>query len=228
MVEGRRLRLSSKLISGQPAREEGREADGGSDIAVDPRVAELHCIMPIGNLVSVMKEGILSHENAAKLKHHSVALQPVQDKRDKKQVPGGLRLHQYANLYFHARNPMMFKRKDHAFELCVMRVSTMVLTLPGVVISDQNAASGYVRFLHPRQWQVLDFDAIYAMDWRHRDDPVAYYRHSSQKCAEVLVPQRVEARYISGAYVLNDAAKKRVDAIGLALPTTINPVLFFQ
>ena len=51
---------------------------------VDPRVIELHCIMPIGNLVSVMKHGILSYEHAAKLKHDSVALLPVQDRRDKK------------------------------------------------------------------------------------------------------------------------------------------------
>ena len=137
---------------------------------MDPRVTELHCIMPIGNLASVMQQGILSHEHAAKLKHHSVAMQPVQDRRDKKQVPGGLKLHQYANLYFHARNPMMFKRRGQASDLCVLRVSTLVLTLPGTVISDQNAASDYVRFLAPRQWQVLDFDAIYAMDWRHPND----------------------------------------------------------
>ena len=195
---------------------------------VDPRVTELHCIMPIANLVSVMNHGILSHEYATKLKHHSVALQPVQDKRDKKQVPGGLKLHEYANLYFHARNPMMFKRKDQAPDLCVVRVSTMVLTLPGAVVSDRNAASDYVRFLHPRQWQLLDFDAIYAMDWRHPNDPVAYYRHSSQKCAEVLVPQRAETRYLTGAYVVDDAAKTRTDALGLALPATTNPVLFFR
>ena len=195
---------------------------------MDPRVIELHCIMPIGNLVSVMKQGILSHEHAAKLKHQSVALQPVQDKRDKKQVPGGLRLHQYANLYFHARNPMMFKRRNQSYDLCVLRVSTMVLTLRGTVISDQNAASDYVRFLHPRQWQVLDFDAIYAMDWRHPDDPVAYYRHSSQKCAEILVPERIETRYLSGAYVVDEPAKKRLESLGLGLPATLNPVLFFR
>jgi ssDNA thymidine ADP-ribosyltransferase, DarT len=164
---------------------------------VDPRVTELHCIMPIANLVSVMNHGILSHERAAKRPHHSVALQPVQDKRDQKQVPGGLKLHQYANLYFHARNPMMYKRRGEAPNLCILRVSTMVLARPGAVISDQNAASDYVRFLHPRHWQVLDFDAIYAMDWRHQNDPVAYYRHSSQKCAEVLVPQRVETQYLT-------------------------------
>jgi hypothetical protein len=155
---------------------------------VDPRVTELHCIMPMANLVSVMKQGVLSHERAARVPHRSVALQLVQEKRDQKQVPGGLKLHQYANLYFHARNPMMFRRQDQAHDLCVLRISTMVLALPGTVITDQNAASDYVRFLHPRQWQVLDFDAIYAMDWRHPDDQIAHWRHSSQKCAEVLVP----------------------------------------
>ena len=108
---------------------------------MDPRVTELHCIMPIANLASVMNHGILSHEGAAKRPHRSVALQPVQDKRDKKQVPGGLKLHQYANLYFHARNPMMYKRQAEAPSLCILRVATMVLTLPGTVISDQNAAS---------------------------------------------------------------------------------------
>ena len=77
---------------------------------MDPRVTELHCIMPIDNINSVMTHGILSHERAAKLPHRSVALQPVQDRRDQKQVPGGLKLHQYANLYFHARNPMLYKR----------------------------------------------------------------------------------------------------------------------
>lgn len=84
---------------------------------MDKRVTELHCIMPLANVPSVMAQGILSYERAAKLPHHSVAMQPVQDKRDQKQVPGGLKLHQYANVYFHARNPMLFKRKDEALPL---------------------------------------------------------------------------------------------------------------
>lgn len=175
-----------------------------------------------------MERGILSHEHASKVQHHSVALQPVQDKRDQKQVPGGLKLHQYANLYFHARNPMMFKRQAEAQNICVLRVSTKVLDLEGTVISDQNAASDYVRFLHPKQWQVLDFDAIYAMDWRHPGNPAAYYRHSSQKCAEVLIPQRAETRFFTGAYVVDETAKKRLESLGLALPVTANPVLFFR
>jgi hypothetical protein len=108
-------------------------------------------------------------------------------------VPGGLKLHQYANLYFDARNPMMYKRKAEAPDICVLRVSVNVLKLDGTVISDMNAAStNYVRFLHPSQWKSLNFDAIFATDWRHPGNPPAYYRHSAQKCAEVLVPGVVQ------------------------------------
>jgi hypothetical protein len=127
---------------------------------MDPRVTELHCIMPMANIASVMRHGILSYERAAKLAHHSVALQPVQDKRDQKHVPGGMKLHQYANLYFHARNPMLFKRLSEVDSLCVLRVSKEVLGIKGAVISDQNAASDYVRFLDPSQWKFLAFDDI--------------------------------------------------------------------
>ena len=195
---------------------------------MDPRVTELQCIMPIPNIGSVMERGILSYEGVAKLDHHSVALQPVQDKRDQKQVPGGLKLHQYANLYFHARNPMMFKRQGEASNLCILQVSMDVLGQKGTVITDQNAASDYVRFLAPQQWQVLDFDAIYAMDWRHPGDQIAYWRHRAQKCAEALVPHRVDRQFLSGAHVVDEAAKTRLEGTGFDLPVTVSPVLFFR
>ncbi|MEI7898996.1 MAG: DarT ssDNA thymidine ADP-ribosyltransferase family protein, partial [bacterium] len=83
------------------------------------RVTELHNIMPIRNLVSVRLYGILSHNAVAALPHADVSMQEVQDKRDKKTVPNGLALHDYANLYFCARNPMMFKCKDERQDLCV-------------------------------------------------------------------------------------------------------------
>jgi hypothetical protein len=193
---------------------------------MDARVTELHCIMPVGNIPSVMQNGILSHEQAAKLPHHSVAMQDIQDKRDQKSVPKGLRLHQYANLYFHARNPMLFKRRFE--DVCVLRLSTDVLSLPGAVITDQNAASDYVRFLSPTQWGVLDFDDIFAMDWRHPGDPYRYYRHKSRKCAEVLIPQRVAPNMITGAFVVDEAVRSRLNQPNFTLPTLINPEFFFR
>jgi hypothetical protein len=195
---------------------------------MDPRVIELHCIMPMANIPSVLELGILSYERVAKMRHVSVAMQPVQDRRDQKQVPGGLKLHQYANLYFHARNPMLFKRRDDAPNLCVLSVSTKVLELPGTVISDQNAASDYVRFLHPSQWEVLAFDDIYALDWNHPDDQIAYWRHKARKCAEVLVEHCVDSRFVTGAYVLNDIAAGQLRSLGFTLAVTVRPELFFR
>ena len=195
---------------------------------MDPRVTELHCIMPIDNVPSVMTHGILSYERAARLQHRSVAMQPVQERRDLKRVPHGLKLHQYANLYFHARNPMLYKRKDDAPELCVLRVSIEVLLLPGTVITDCNAASDYVRYLAPYQWSELNFDDVYALDWRHPNNAARYYQHRSRKCAEVLVPQGVETRFLTGAYVVDAAAAARLAGIGFGLRVTIDPVLFFR
>ncbi|MBI4755711.1 MAG: DUF4433 domain-containing protein [Betaproteobacteria bacterium] len=195
---------------------------------MDPRVIELHCIMPMANIASVIAHGILSYERAAKLSHHSVAMQPVQDRRDHKHVPGGLKLHQYANLYFHARNPMLHRRLSEADGLCVLRVSTQVLALPGAVITDQNAASDYVRFLAPAQWRLLDWDDIFAMDWRHPGDPIAYWRHKSRKCAEVLIPHQVAPGFIVGAFVVDAGAAARLGDLGCTLPVAVDPVLFFR
>ena len=184
--------------------------------------------MPLENIPSVLRLGILSNERAAKVPHYSVALEVVQERRDLKNVPGGLKLHQYANLYFHARNPMLFKRKDSAATLCVLRVSTEVRHIDGVVFADRNASSDYVRFLHPRQEGLLDYDAIFAMDWRHANDHIAYYRHRSQKCAEVLVPHSVVPRFLTGAYTVDEAAATNLQSLGFGLPININSELFFH
>lgn len=183
--------------------------------------------MPLENIPSVLELGILSNERAEKVVHRSVAHLIIQERRDQKQVPGGLKLHQYANLYFHARNPMMFKRKADALSLCVLRVSTDVLHIEGVVITDRNASSDWVRFLHPKQANMLDYDAIFAEDWRHPNQ-FEYFARKSQKCAEVLVPHRVPPQFLTGAYTVNANVVSKLQAAGFNLPVAIEPDLFFH
>jgi hypothetical protein len=197
---------------------------------MNPRVTEFQCIMPLENIPSVLNVGILSNERAERLQHRSVAMQDVQEKRDVKSVPGGLRLHHYANLYFHARNPMLYKRKEEAENLCVLRVSLDLLNVPGVVFADCNASSPYARFLGPSQWECLDFDSIYALDWnrQHANDPYAYRIHKARKCAEVLVPSCVDVKYLTGAYVVDQITSSKLKALGFSLPVTIDSQMFFR
>lgn len=190
-------------------------------------VLEFHNIMPVTNILSVLNHGILSHEKAAALPHSDFSMADVQDRRDKVQVPGGLRLHQYANLVFDARNPMMYKRKEWADQLCVLSISTNVLTIQGVVLADRNAASDYARFFPPNSLEDLDFDKIYADDWRHPNDSIAYLRHKSAKCAEVLVPNSIPADYIQKASVASDAVRTHLSSNGFSKPVEVLPKLFF-
>lgn len=184
--------------------------------------------MPIVNVTAVLEHGILSYDRAAKLPHTSVAMQPVQDRRDQKRVPQGLRLHQYANLYFHARNPMLYKRLSEAESLCVLAVSLDVLAIAGVVITDSNAASDYARFLDPTQWAFLNFDDILAENWTHPDDSRRYWQHKSRKCAEVLVQHQILPELILGAHVINQTVKDRLAALAPNLRVKVDPAMFFR
>src|SRR5689334_2999916 len=151
------------------------------------RVAELHYITPIENIGTILEYGILSHNLAERIPHQSVALAEVQERRQGKRVPGGRPLHDYANLYFDARNPMMFLRKDGWRDLMVVRVSPTVLDLEGVAITDGNAASDGTRFYAaPGGVVELDETAVYA-EWWTDPDPWMKQEKKRMRCAEVLV-----------------------------------------
>lgn len=191
------------------------------------RVTELHSIMPITNIPSVLEYGILSHEEARKLPHRDVSMQEIQDRRDRVRVPRGLRLHQYANLYFHARNPMLFARQEEAENLCILRLSIDVFDIENTIITDQNASSKYVRFLPPQAINELQLGQIYADSWQH-DDQISYWRHKSQKCAEVLIPHNIPPTYIFGAYVVSAMAHRKLMATGFPYQIKIDSDLFFR
>ena len=192
------------------------------------KLAEFQNITPLVNIPSILQHGILSHAQASKLPHHSVALQEVQDKRDQKQIPGGRALHEYANVYFHARNPMMSRRRNEAHALCVLRVSTDILKISGAVITDQNAVSKYVKFSAPDRLKLMDLDYVFAASWKHTDNQIEEWQHSSAKCAEALIPQRIPPDYLLGAYVVNEAVRAELATLGFALPIDVNADLFFH
>ncbi len=191
---------------------------------------ELHYIAPMTNLQSICKTGILSHSRAENIPHISVAMPEIQERRAKVTVPGGKKLHEYVNLYICARNPMMYKiiSVEDPKSICVLRVSTDILDLPEVVITDGNASSAYIRFsAAPAGLSIVDRERTLSDDWRD-DDSIIYFRKKLAKCAEVLVPDIIEPRYIIGVYVLCDESLKKLGTSTLQIPLTINSHLFFR
>ncbi|OFW59097.1 MAG: hypothetical protein A2133_12175 [Actinobacteria bacterium RBG_16_64_13] len=188
---------------------------------------ELHFITPVANVPSILERGILCHAMAERVPHDSAAMAEIQARRARKRVPGGRPLHEYANLYFTARNPMLFKRSDHREQLCVLGVSPAILDLPGVVITDANASSDYVRFAaSPAGLAIVDAGRTFAKWWTH-PDKIEYLRRKSAKCAEVLVPECVGPHHLVRAYVCSDDARVAFEALGTGLPVAVDANLFF-
>lgn len=123
---------------------------------------------------------------------------------------------------------MLLKRKDIHAEICVLRVSSDVLDIPNVVVTDSNAGSKYVRFSPaPGGLAIVNKDRTFARWWNHPDDQIDQWRHSIQKCAEVLVPDVVPRGFINGAYVSCDESRQALEQTGFDLPIITDGDLFF-
>lgn len=190
-------------------------------------VKELHFITPISNVPSILSRGLLCHRQAAKVAHVSIANGDVQSRRKDKSIPGtGKRLHDYANLYFDAHNPMLCKRKSENDTICVLRIDPTVLDLQDVIVTDRNAARNCRFRPVAAGLAALDNEQLFSRYWTHPDDPIKEYEHKGIKCAEVLVPELMEVRYIVGAFVANGTAAAAFRAC-CPLPVEVKSDMFF-
>lgn len=137
-------------------------------------------------------------------------------------------LHSYVNLYICARNPMMYVLKEQHREMCVIGVSTDVLDLEGVVVSDMNAAKDMAAFRAVDEGlESIDKDIVFAQYWND-PDPAQYWRKHGMKCAEALVPRRVPPEFIERVRVSCRASALMDELTQCGRPVTIDEHLFFR
>ena len=147
----------------------------------------LYNIQAIDNIPSIMQRGLLSNERASRIEHVSIAMNEVQARRDSVRIPNGLKLHQYANLYFDPWNPMLSRKRSQNEEICILKFDRSVLDFDGVILSDRNASSDYAAFYGAKVGlEKIDFDLVYARYWTD-EDYFEQCRKKSIKCAEEIL-----------------------------------------
>lgn len=191
------------------------------------RQTGLYNIQAIDNIPSIMQRGLLSNERAAKIEHTSIAMQEVQERRDAVNIPNGMALHQYANVYFDPRNPMLYLRKKENPNICILKIDRVILDFVGVVVSDRNASSCYASFYPPEVGlRQIDFNLVYALDWTD-ENIYEYYKKKSIKCAEVLIPNEIPFDYVVCAAVYDGKTKQKLEETGFNKKIFVSPKLFF-
>lgn len=145
-------------------------------------ITEIYFIAPIMNVPLIVEHGILCHKRAGTVNHHSVAMPEIQERRTDKRIPGAGILHDYANLYFDAHNPMLSRLRTENDDICVLRIDPKVLDLPGVIIADRNAESDWVRFFRVGEGlKALNRDRVFAKYWTHPENVFEEMSHKSEK-----------------------------------------------
>ena len=201
--------------------------NGSTNFVKKTNQTGLYNIQAIENVPSIMLRGLLSNERADQIRHVSIAMEEVQERRNNIKIPNGLELHQYANVYFDPHNPMLSAQRDRNEELCILKFDYHILDIPGTIISDRNASSAYASFYSPEiGLDMIDFDLVYSRYWVD-NDYFEQMRKKSIKCAEVLVPYSIPYEYVVCAAVVNSVAADKLMNVGFDKPIEIEPRVFF-
>lgn len=195
------------------------------------QIKELYYIAHVDNVPSILNQGILSHEQIqtrnipyAAIYHEGI----VANRRDIL-TPDGRSLWNFANLYFQPRNPMLYRvlHERSANDIAILAVRSTVLDRPDIFVATGNAASTSSDILHAAEVKKALPQIIrntINVDWWNDVDG------SKRKImAECLVPDMISPDQIQGIYVVNHAAKKKVEAAILPSALTIvsEPRMFF-
>lgn len=191
----------------------------------------LFYITHAANVRSIVSRGILSHRRveAAHIPFTPIYDEAIVASRGERTTAEGKSLWEYANVYFQARNPMMYRviHEKPIHDLVVIGVRPNVLELPNALVTDGNAASSSTQLFSAAeglpviygQWKVIQSEWWNEMDGSKR-----------KIMAECLVPDCIPPEYIDTIYVPDHEAKTRVE--GLLGRTSIQvvpePRLFFQ
>ena len=196
-------------------------------------IKNLYYITHIDNLPSILERGILSHESIeeARIQPTHIYNTDIVNKRREKNTPDRKSLWSYANLYFQARNPMMYRvvheKEKGTKNLAVISVAKEILQTPGVFITDGNAANEPTQFYFPsnglkmlgQQWRIIQSEWWNSLDGSKR-----------KIMAECLVPNSIRPEFINSIYVADE--ETRVSVSEKVAPRSISvipePKMFFQ
>jgi len=195
-------------------------------------IRQLYYITHVDNIGSILETGILSHEIIEKkdIPYQAIYDKEIVSRRKNINAPNGKNLWSFSNLYFNARNPMMYRLRceKNIEDIALLGISPYVLNLPNVILTDGNAACDVTEFLTNNETTVKRiFKKTQVRYW-------SPYNGSKRRImAECLVPEMISPGYIISVYVPTyDAVKyvkKNVKPSQLGTRSVMcEPDIFFQ
>ncbi len=151
------------------------------------KIKFLFYLVPIDNLISISRSGILSRNRVCGNVKMLVDIADINviEMRKRKTICNRSLL-DFVPLYFTPKNPMLFRRREIQDKIAILCLNKNLLLLEGMVFTDGNASSMGTRcFRNPMDLENLDWDCIRAKWWSDFEDG------KRKRCAEVLIPEQI-------------------------------------
>ncbi len=193
-------------------------------------IKSFYYITHINNINSILLEGILSHQNIEDkgINYTAIYDKSIVSNRKLKQTPEGKSLWKYSNVYFQPRNPMLYRvvLEKGVDNIAVIELDRQVLNIPGIYITDGNAANDITEFYDYKSGISIVskmWETIKAQWWNSLDG-------SKRKImAEALIPDVIPPNLIHSIFVAkhNIAEKVKTSLINKNIPVIPEPTMFF-
>lgn len=191
----------------------------------------LYYITHIDNIPSILRNGILSHQSIEDqgLEYAKIYDTDIVSNRKQKHTPEGKSLWEYSNLYFQARNPMLYrvvyeKSKD---KIAVLSIAPNILNDTNAYITTGNAAHSLTEIYPAKdKLKVLkDLEKVLKSEYWNDEDG-----SKRRIMAEFLIPQKIDPSYIKAIYVANDSIAQDVKSkiSGYNIDVIPEPYMFFE
>ncbi len=179
-----------------------------------PQILGLYYITHIDNVHSILQHGILSHERVLSdnIEYTRIYADDIVANRRQIQTPDGRSLWHFANLYFQARNPMLYRviHEKPVNEIAVISVKPEILDGLDIFISTGNAA-------HSASEKLPSGEGRKALRKIIKDTKLEYWKEEDDSkrkiMAECLVPDMVPPSLIQTIYVATRSAKANLEAL---------------
>jgi O-acetyl-ADP-ribose deacetylase (regulator of RNase III) len=195
-------------------------------------VRELYYITHVANLSSILKSGIYCHKL---IEEKGITFTPIYNasivsNRKSITAPDGRSLWNFANVYFQARNPMLYQvvRTKSVEDIAVVGIDKSILNWPDIFITTGNAAHSQSEIL-PASLGRKNIPSIL------KEIDVEYWTEANGSkrkiMAEALIPDFIPAHYIKSVYFGDISTKLRTQK-DLGNPSNISfmyvPGMFFE
>ena len=177
----------------------------------------------INNLDSIFKYGLLSHNN--KFQKIDISNKEVNKRRNKIEPIFHRNLHDYVPFYFNPKNAMLYVNKEKQNFLVILVFNNKLIYQEGTLFTDGNASVNGTKFFSELEdLDKLNWNCLNSRYWSDFEDG------KREIMAELLVPEKVDIKYIKNIYCYTEMTKKRVEEILFDYPNIeieVNQKLFF-